>query len=86
MSEVVETWSSSTLRSGHDLMVFALATHSIILLFARRRGRDVTRADDKVAEVLAVESLERETLDHRQQDSEDLWLRHGFWWGKDAGE
>ena len=65
--------------SSSNFAVLALATHSVIPLYAGRRWRDVARADDEVAEVLAVETLEGVPLDHGLQDRKDLRLRHGFW-------
>ncbi len=61
-----------------DHAILALAAHAVAPQLAFRRRRDVPRADDAVAKVLALVSLAREPLDHRSEYREDLGLRHGF--------
>lgn len=64
---------------GHrDLAVLALAAHAVVPQLALRRRRDVARADDEIAKVLALVSLARKALDHRSEYREDLGLGHGF--------
>ena len=57
-----------------DLTVLTLAACPIPPGLPGLCRRDVARAHDEVAEVLALLPLERVVLDHRPQDREDLGL------------